>query len=72
MTSLVRLTSRSFIPCKTNTVWENVEFLSDLLSSGGSHLAGTKMPTTGLCGLGKAVRDLGLDTEGPLNIDFLV
>lgn len=40
-------------------------------SIGGSHLASTKMPTTGLCGLGKAVRDLGLDTEGPLNIDFL-
>jgi hypothetical protein len=31
-----------------------------------------QMSTTGLCGLGKAVRDLGLNTEDELNIDFLV
>jgi hypothetical protein len=47
------------------------EYHAEVLSSGGSHHIGTQM-STGLCGLGKAVRDLGLNTNDPLNIDFLV
>ncbi|KAE9374473.1 phospholipase D/nuclease [Stipitochalara longipes BDJ] len=39
-------------------------------SIGGSHIGRQKF-TTGLCSLGKAIRDLELNTEDALNIDFL-
>jgi hypothetical protein len=39
--------------------------------SGGSH-AGSGLKRTGYCGLGTAVRELGLDSESALNIDFVV
>jgi hypothetical protein len=46
-------------------------YSADFLSSGGSHID-TQNFTTGLCSLGKAIRDLGLNTESALDIDFLV
>lgn len=42
-----------------------------LFTSGGSH-AGEAWRRTGYCGLGAAVQTLGLQHEGPLEIDFVV
>jgi hypothetical protein len=39
--------------------------------SGGSH-TGSDLKRTGYCGLGTAVRKLGLDTDAALSIDFVV
>jgi len=68
--SLAQPTWHLFIPCKTRHVCLDIEYFFDLLDSGGSH-TGAQL-STGLCGLSKAIRDLGLSTEGALNIDFLV
>jgi len=42
-----------------------------ILGSGGSH-SGTNWKRTGYCGLGTAVKNLGLSTSKPLKIDFVV
>lgn len=41
------------------------------LASGGSH-AGESWRRTGYCGLGAAVQALGLQHNGPVEIDFVV
>jgi hypothetical protein len=45
--------------------------LSLTCSSGGSHF-GDSLTRTGHCGLGRAVKSLGLKTQDPINVDFVV
>jgi hypothetical protein len=40
-------------------------------NSGGSHF-GSQLKSTGYCGLGTAVRNLGLSTNSPVHINFVV
>lgn len=38
---------------------------------GGTHLAGDVLKSTGLCGLGRTVTDLGLATHTPIELDYV-
>lgn len=69
--SLAFVHSMSVLSFLSSSSERSCDPTADAQTSGGPHI-GEEWRRTGYCGLGKAVRMLGLQHEGPVQVDFVV